>query len=102
VAARHVAQVVAQVAQGEPLLAWEHVAGPEVRRMRELARTWRAVTGRRAIVLPVALRRRLAAPLAAGALVPEGAVTGGPGFAEWLGTRTAATVHAAATPRAAT
>lgn len=102
VAALHVARVVAEVAQGEPLFAWEHVAGPEVRRMRDLARTWRAVTGRHAIVVPVPLRRRLAAPLAAGALIPEGAVTGGPGFAEWLGTRTAAAPHAAPAPRAAT
>jgi uncharacterized protein YbjT (DUF2867 family) len=102
VAARHVARVVAEVAQGEPLFAWEHVAGPEVRQMRELARTWRAVTGRRAIVVPVPLRRRLAAPLAAGALIPDGAVTAGPGFAEWLGTGTAAAPHAAPAPRAAT
>ena len=102
VAAGHVARVVAEVAHGEPLFAWEHVAGPEVRRLRDLARTWRAVTGRHAIVVPVPLRRRLAAPLAAGALVPEGAVTGGPGFAEWLGTRPVAAPHAAPAPRAAT
>jgi uncharacterized protein YbjT (DUF2867 family) len=82
---RTVARVVAEVAESEPLRAWEHVAGPEIRRLGALARTWRAATGRRhALVVAPPLPQRIARSLAGGALVPDGAVTGGPSFGEWL------------------
>ncbi len=81
---RHVAQVLAAIAEDEPLNAWEQVAGPRVERFGDLARIWRTTTGRSALAVPLRLPRRLGRPLAAGALVPQEAVTGGPTFAAWL------------------
>jgi hypothetical protein len=81
---RFAGRVLAGVALGEPLRAWEHVAGPEVRRAGDLARIWKAATGAHAVVVPLPLPRRFHAPLAAGALVPPDAVGGGPAFGEWL------------------
>jgi uncharacterized protein YbjT (DUF2867 family) len=94
--ARTVARVVAVVAESEPLRAWEHVAGPEIRRLGVLARTWREATGRRALVVAPPLPRRIARALAGGALVPDGSVTGGPSFGEWLAERHPGPVAAAA------
>lgn len=81
---RTVARVVAGVAEGEPLRAWEHVAGPEIRRLGVLARTWREATGRRVLGVAPPLPRSIARALARGALIPDGSVTGGPSFGEWL------------------
>lgn len=86
---RHVAEVVAAIAQDEPLKAWEQVAGPQVERLGDLARAWKDGTGRRARSLRVPLPHKLGAPLAAGALVPVEAVTGGPTFTAWLKAGTA-------------
>jgi uncharacterized protein YbjT (DUF2867 family) len=81
---RYVAEVLATTAQGEPLHSSQHVAGPQVQSLRELARTWRATTGRRAGIVALPLPRRFSAPLREGALVPAQAMTGGPTFAAWL------------------
>jgi uncharacterized protein YbjT (DUF2867 family) len=93
---RTVARVVAEVAEGEPLRAWEHVAGPEIRRLSVLARTWREATGRRALVVAPPLPKRIARALSGGALVPDGSLTGGPSFGEWLAERRPGPVAAAA------
>jgi uncharacterized protein YbjT (DUF2867 family) len=61
------------------------VAGPEVADARDLARTWRSVTGWRALLLPVPLPGRLGRALGAGVLTtgrPD--VSGTTGFAAWL------------------
>ncbi len=84
---RHIAQVLAAIAPDEPLNAWEQVAGPRVERFGDLARVWRTRTGRHALAVALRLPRKVGGPLAAGALVPQAAVTGGPTFAAWLDAR---------------
>jgi uncharacterized protein YbjT (DUF2867 family) len=86
VAAAEVAKAVAGVAEGAPLRRRFEVAGPEVLELRELARTWRTATGRRALLVPVVLPGRLGRALREGALTNEqpdvrGTIT----FADWIG-----------------
>ncbi len=52
IAAAEVARVVADVADGEPG-GQIQVAGPQVETAAELARTWKSVSGRRALSVPV-------------------------------------------------
>jgi len=85
VAAAEAAQAVADVAQRAALGRRFEVAGPEVVELRELARTWRAGTGHRALLVPVAIPGRLGRALRDGALTNErpdvrGTVT----FGAWL------------------
>lgn len=68
VAAAEVASAVATVAEGDPASGRIQVAGPEISNVAELARTWRSVTGRRAILVRVPLPGRLGRKLLAGAL----------------------------------
>ncbi len=80
-----VADVVAEVAAGEPRRARVTVAGPEVRELGELAREWRGATGRRALALRVPSIGKAGAALRAGRLTDEhpdhrGSTT----FAQWL------------------
>lgn len=85
VAAAEVAQAVADVAEREPLRRRLEVAGPEVLDLRELGRTWRTATGRRALLVPVLLPGRLGRALRDGALTNEQPeVTGSSTFAAWL------------------
>jgi uncharacterized protein YbjT (DUF2867 family) len=61
------------------------VAGPEIADARELARRWQAVTGRRALRVPVAVPGKLGKALRDGALTaarPD--VRGTVGFEDWL------------------
>ena len=88
IACAEVAGVVAGVADGAPRPGRTQVAGPEVADARDLARTWRSVTGRRTVLVPVALPGRLGRALRTGALTDErpdvrGTVT----FAAWLAAR---------------
>jgi uncharacterized protein YbjT (DUF2867 family) len=88
VACAEVARVVADVAEDTPRKERVEIAGPEVAGARELARTWRSVTGRRAAALPVPVPGKLGRALRAGVLTTgrpdvRGAVT----FAEWLAAR---------------
>jgi uncharacterized protein YbjT (DUF2867 family) len=103
VASAEVARVVADVAEGRPRLGRVEVAGPEVTDARDLARTWRSVTGRRALLIPVPLPGKLGRSLRGGALTarhPD--VRGVTGFAAWLeASRDAAARPAAARPAAA-
>ncbi len=85
VTASEVAGAVANVALGPPLRRRYVVAGPEIVDGRELARRWQAVTGRRALRVPVAVPGKLGKALRDGALTAgrpdvRGAVT----FEAWL------------------
>lgn len=85
VAAAEVAAVVADVATEPPRRGRVEVAGPQITDARDLARTWLSVTGRRAVVLPVAVPGRLGAALRSGALTTERPdVRGMMPFAAWL------------------
>jgi len=84
VAAAEVASAVADIAEGEPHGRVE-VAGPQVATARDLARTWRTVTGRTAILLALPLPGKIGRALRAGALTADHAdVVGRITFADWL------------------
>jgi uncharacterized protein YbjT (DUF2867 family) len=85
IAAAEVAAVLADAAEREPARGRIEAAGPQVSSVADLARSWRAVTGRAAVLLPVPLPGRLGRALRAGALTTRSAdVTGTVTFAEWL------------------
>jgi uncharacterized protein YbjT (DUF2867 family) len=89
VAAAEVASVVADVAVGEPAGGRVEIAGPEVMTARDLARTWKSVTGRSAVMVPVPLPGRLGRALRDGGLTAanpgrRGAIT----FSAWLRSNT--------------
>jgi uncharacterized protein YbjT (DUF2867 family) len=84
VAAAEVASVVADVTEGEPR-GCVHVAGPEVATARDLARTWQAVTGRSALMVPLPVPGKIGRALRSGALTTDHAdVLGTVTFADWL------------------
>jgi uncharacterized protein YbjT (DUF2867 family) len=85
IAAAEAARAVAAAAEGDPADGRIEVAGPQISSFADLARTWRSVTGRTAVVLPVPLPGRLGRELRAGALTttkPD--VVGTTTFADWL------------------
>jgi len=85
VAAAEVARVVADVAAGPPGRDQVQVAGPEVSSARDLARTWRSVTRRPALLVPVPVPGKLGRALRDGALTADDAdVLGEITFADWL------------------
>ena len=85
VAAAEVASVVADVAEGPSGHRRVQVAGPEITSARELARTWTAVTGRTALMLPLPVPGKLGRALRGGALTADRAdVLGATTFADWL------------------
>lgn len=85
VACAEVARVVADVAEGGPQRRRVEIAGPEVVGARKLARIWRSVTGRRAVLVPVVLPGRLGRALRSGALTAgQPGVRGDVTFAAWL------------------
>ena len=93
VAAAEVARVVADVAEGEPGRGRGRiqVAGPQVTTAAELVRTWKSITGRRALSVPVPVPGKLGRELRAGALTaPQADVMGSQTFADWLSARVAA------------
>ncbi len=91
IAAAEVARVVADVAEGEPCQRRIQVAGPQIMTATELAGTWRSITGRRALPVPVPVPGKLGRALRAGALTTQHAdVAGMQTFAEWLSARVAA------------
>jgi len=88
IACAEVAPVVAGVAEGGPGKDRIQVGGPEVADARDLARTWRSVTGRRVALVPVAVPGKLGRALRAGVLTTarpdvRGTIT----FADWLAAR---------------
>ncbi|MEV8097448.1 NAD(P)H-binding protein [Kitasatospora sp. NPDC085879] len=91
IAAEDAARAVADAAEQPARLGRIEAAGPETTDARELARTWRAVTGRRALQLPLPLPGAVGRALRAGGLTTQrpdtrGTVT----FADWLARETAA------------
>lgn len=85
VAAVEVAALVANVAVGEPRGGRVEIAGPEIMTARELARTWRSVTGRSALMVPVPLPGKMGRTLRDGGLTAPGAdIRGKTTFADWL------------------
>jgi uncharacterized protein YbjT (DUF2867 family) len=85
IASAEVAPIVADVAEGVPLRGRVDAAGPEVNDARELARTWRSVTRRRALLLPVPLPAKLGRALRAGVLTTrQPDVRGTTPFEKWL------------------
>jgi len=85
VACADAARAIADVAQGAPLNRCLTVAGPEVREVRDLARTWREVTGHRALLVPMPVPGTVGRALRSGALTaPRPDVRGTTGFADWL------------------
>jgi uncharacterized protein YbjT (DUF2867 family) len=89
VAAAEVARVVADVATGPPGRDRVQVAGPEVSTARELARTWRSVTGHPALLVPVPVPGNLGRTLRSGGLTADDAdVLGEITFADWLAAST--------------
>ncbi|OAR26836.1 NAD-dependent dehydratase [Streptomyces sp. ERV7] len=87
VACLEAAWVVADVAEGVPHRGRIEICGPEDTDVREMARVWRTVTGRRAVLMPVPLPGRMGQALRAGALTVERPdVRGTMSFGEWLRT----------------
>jgi uncharacterized protein YbjT (DUF2867 family) len=85
VACADTARAVADVATGAPLKKYLTVAGPEVREVRDLARTWRKVTGHRAALMPMPVPGTVGRALRSGALTaPRPDVRGTTSFADWL------------------
>jgi uncharacterized protein YbjT (DUF2867 family) len=62
------------------------IAGPEIKSVAELARTWKAARRKRGLLVPLPLAGKAAAALKAGALTSADAPRGKVTFAEWLGT----------------
>jgi uncharacterized protein YbjT (DUF2867 family) len=99
---RVVARVLADTVEEGPGGRVAEVGGPQVEPLSDLARTWMTCNSRHAARVALPLRRRMREALAAGGLVPaEGAITGGPSFAEWLCRRSVATQGAGALARTA-
>jgi uncharacterized protein YbjT (DUF2867 family) len=85
IAVAEAGRAVADVAEGPARLRRVEVSGPEVADARELARSWRASTGRRVVVLPVPLPGKLGRALRSGVLTAGTAgVHGSTPFATWL------------------
>jgi uncharacterized protein YbjT (DUF2867 family) len=85
IAAAEVGRAIADVAEGAPRNDRVTVAGPEVTTARDLATTWRRITGRRAILVPLPLPGKLGRALRSGGLTAGKAdVNGTVTFAEWL------------------
>ncbi|WP_405999233.1 SDR family oxidoreductase [Streptomyces sp. NBC_00829] len=91
VACAEAARAVADVAERPPLRGRFEVTGPETVDARTLARTWKSVTGRRALLLPLPLPGKAGRGLRAGvATLERPDVRGKVPFEEWLRDRAAA------------
>ncbi|HVX47241.1 MAG TPA: NAD(P)H-binding protein [Mycobacteriales bacterium] len=85
IASAEVAAAVADAALSRPLRSRIDVVGPEQQDLRELARTWRKITGRRPLLLPIRLPGKLGKALRDGAAVTDRPdVRGRTTFANWL------------------
>jgi uncharacterized protein YbjT (DUF2867 family) len=85
IAAAEVASAVAGVATASPARGRIRVAGPQVMTGAELARTWRRVTGRAAMLVPVPVPGRLGRALRDGGLTTSDPdIRGTAAFADWL------------------
>ena len=85
VAAAEVALALADVAEGQPRGSRILVAGPELTSARDLARSWKSITGRVALMVPVPVPGKLGRELRAGGLTTDRPdVRGTQKFADWL------------------
>jgi uncharacterized protein YbjT (DUF2867 family) len=88
IAAAEVAAAVADVTEGAPARGRIRAAGPQIITAAEIARTWRSVTGRRALLLPVPVPGRLGRALRSGGLTTsQPDICGTISFADWLAAR---------------
>jgi uncharacterized protein YbjT (DUF2867 family) len=83
-----VASAVAGVVAGTPLQDTMTIAGPQIQPIAELARTWKAASGKKALLLPLPLLGKAGLGLRAGGLTDpapdqQGTVT----FEKWLASR---------------
>jgi uncharacterized protein YbjT (DUF2867 family) len=93
IAAAEVADAVADVAEAAPLLGQIQVAGPQTCTAAELARAWREITGRKALLLPVPVPGAIGRALRDGALTAANPdISGTTPFAAWLEARQRAAV----------
>ncbi|NUP10667.1 MAG: SDR family oxidoreductase [Polyangiaceae bacterium] len=94
VASAEAARAVADVAEGQPRRGRVEIIGPEAADLRDLARTWKAITGSHCAVLPLPLAGKTARALRSGVLTTDHPdVRGTIPFATWL-KGTAAAQHA--------
>ncbi|UUZ92060.1 RNA polymerase sigma factor SigJ [Paenibacillus sp. P25] len=85
VSAEEVARAVADAAEAPPRHGRIEIAGPEIIDTLELARTWRSITGRRTLFLPLPLPGKLGRALRAGAATEKRPhILGTTRFAVWL------------------
>jgi uncharacterized protein YbjT (DUF2867 family) len=80
-----VGRAVADVAERPARMGRIDVAGPEIADARDMARSWRAITGRHAVLVPVPIPGKLGRALRGGVLtaeVPDIQAT--TPFASWL------------------
>jgi len=87
VSASVVADRLAGMAVSPAIHSTETIAGPQVEDLGSMSRTWRSISGRRCLPLPVWLPGKTGLALRDGALTDPSAATPGPKFAEWLATR---------------
>lgn len=85
---RDVAVALADLAERGPS-GVSALAGPRIERLGELASTWRAVTGRRALALPIPQLTPALRAIAAGGLCDPGARRGTVTFEAWIRSFTA-------------
>jgi uncharacterized protein YbjT (DUF2867 family) len=99
VACAEAARYVADIAEQPARRARTSIAGPEVTELRTLARTWRSVTGRRLVLIPVRVPGRAGRALRSAALTTRQAErTGHVPFASWLEAEAGAAVTARGRP----
>jgi uncharacterized protein YbjT (DUF2867 family) len=97
VAAAEVAVAVADITEGTPVRGRIQVAGPQIMTAAEIARTWREVTGRRALLVSIPVPGKLGRALRGGGLTASqpdfsGSIT----FADWLSSQAGAGTAGAA------
>ncbi len=84
VAAAVAAAKLASVATGQPLNSTSELTGPEPRSLGDLARQWRAASGRGGLIVPIPLLGRTGRAVSAGAFTGAAGLDSGPTFGEWL------------------
>lgn len=85
VSVAEVAKLVADAAEDRPSHKTIEIAGPDIIDARELAKTWKSITGSRGIHLPIPLPGKAGKALRAGAATTKKpTVSGTVSFAAWL------------------
>lgn len=85
VACIEVAGSVADIVESSPRYRQFTISGPQIVDMTDMARQWRAVTGRKVILMPIPLWGKLRRALREGVLTdPDPDIRGRVSFEEWL------------------